>query len=402
VRGDGRVFQRGSSWWIQFQARGEQHREPARLPDKDGILQPAKKATEAKRALRIRRAEILGGRFIGRPEKVTVKELLDDYVTHQENAGLRSLRTLKLHLVPVRATFDSWHVVELTTAALGTYQRGRRDEGKAPATINRELELLRAALRYASRQTPPKLPAHLVPTVPMLPVENARTGFFTAAEIKALLEQLDDADVRDFIEWAFRTGMRRGEIAKLEWSMLDQSGEPWVLRIPGTITKNAKGRSFGFDGEALAVMRRRLQARRLDCPLIFHREGRAMGPFRDLWRSAVKAAGLPSGRLFHDLRRSAVRNLIRSGVDQTTAMKVSGHLTDSTFRRYNIVEESETAAALRRADAWLSSQPLTRNVVVAGAREKRDSSGTVAHSRPLRIQQGSEDGWCRRWDLNPH
>ena len=396
------MFQRGDSWWIQFQARGEQHREPARLPDRDGVVQPAKNEAEARKALKARRAEVLGGRFIGRPEKVTVNELLDDYVTHQENAGLRSLRTLKLHLVPVRAAFGSWRVVELTTAGLGNYQRDRREDEKAHATINRELELLRAALRYAAKQTPPKLPAHLVPTVPMLPVENTRTGSFTVAEINALLEQLDNADVRDFIEWAFRTGMRRGEISKLEWSMLDQSGSPWVLRIPGTITKNARGRSFGFDGEALAIMKRRVQARRLDCPLIFHRAGRAMGPFRDLWRSAVKAAGLPPGRLFHDLRRSAVRNLIRSGVDQTTAMKVSGHRTDSMFRRYNIVEESETAAALKRADAWLSTQPLTRNVAVASAREKRDISGTKGHPEPRRIQRGSEDGWCRRWDLNPH
>jgi hypothetical protein len=84
VRGDGRVFQRGGSWWIQFQARGQQHREPARLPDRDGVLRAAKNEAEA------RRAEVLGERIVGRPEKVTVKELLDDYVTHQENAGLRS------------------------------------------------------------------------------------------------------------------------------------------------------------------------------------------------------------------------------------------------------------------------------------------------------------------------
>ena len=148
-------------------------------------------------------------------------------------------------------------------------------------------------------------------------------------------------------------------------------------------------------------MERRVQARRLDCPLIFHRHGRPMGPIPRPWRSALKAAGLPPGRLFHDLRRSAVRNLIRSGVDQTTAMKVSGHLTDSMFRRYNIVEESETAAALKRADAWLSTQPLTRNVAVAGGRREEGhlrDKGTPGASK----NRGSEDGWCRRWDLNPH
>lgn len=63
-------------------------------------------------------------------------------------------------------------------------------------------------------------------------------------------------------------------------------------------------------------------------------------------------------------------------------MKVSGHSTDSMFRRYSIVEEYETAAALRQADAWLSTQPLTRNVAIAGLREKRTSGR--GKSRTLR------------------
>jgi len=231
----------------------------------------------------------------------------------------------------------------------------------------------------------------------MLTVHNTRTGFFTVAEVKALAEP----DVCDFISWGFRTGMRRGEIAKLTWDMLDRSGEPWVLRIPGTITKNATGRSFGFDGEARTVMERRLEVRRLDSPFIFHRSGRPMGPFAGPWKSALKAAGLPPGRLFHDLRRSAVRNLIRSGVDPSIAMKVSGHKTPSMLQRYNIVEEAETAAALRTADAWLSMQPLTRNVAVAAGREKGQFRDKPPLPPPV-LADSADESWCRRWDLNPH
>ena len=81
-----------------------------------------------------------------------------------------------------------------------------------------------------------------------------------------------------------------------------------------------------------------------------------------MWRGALKAAKLPEGRLFHDLRRSGVRTLIRAGVDELTAMRVSGHKTRSMLERYNIVTEQETAAALLRADAYLSAQPRERNV----------------------------------------
>ena len=153
----------------------------------------------------------------------------------------------------------------------------------------------------------------MVPTVTLLPVDNVRTGFFTLAEVGALLAEIAEADLRDFVEWGFRTGMRRGEISKLTWDMLDRGGPTWVLRIPGTITKNREGRSFGFDGITQAIMDRRVEARRLECSLIFHRDGRPMGPFAGPWKSSLSAAGLPPGRLFHDLRRSAVRTLIQSG-----------------------------------------------------------------------------------------
>jgi len=71
---------------------------------------------------------------------------------------------------------------------------------------------------------------------------------------------------------------------------------------------------------------------------------------------------VPKGRLFHDLCRSAVRNLIRAGVDPSVAMRVSGHKTRSMLDRYNIIGADETAAALSQTDAYLLTQPRDRNV----------------------------------------
>ena len=177
--------------------------------------------------------------------------------------------------------------------------------------------------------------------------------------------------------------------------MLDRSSDLWVLRIPGTITKNARGRSMGIDGQARLVLERRLEARSLDSRLIFHRGGQPMGPFRDLWRAALAAAGLPSDRRYHDLRRSAVKTLIQAGVPQHVAMRVSGHVTTSMFLRYSIATDTDTAAALKQADTYLSAQPGGTH----GAKKAPRSEGHILGSKRRVTADGD---WCRRWDLNPH
>lgn len=76
--------------------------------------------------------------------------------------------------------------------------------------------------------------------------------------------------------------------------------------------------------------------------------------FGKAWQSACKAAGCP-GRVPHDLRRTAVRNLTRAGVPQTIAMKLTGHRTDSVFRRYDIVSPNDLRVAVERLNSMTTT-----------------------------------------------
>ena len=77
---------------------------------------------------------------------------------------------------------------------------------------------------------------------------------------------------------------------------------------------------------------------------VFHRDGQPIKSFRRAWITACEAAGVPELK-FHDLRRTAVRNMRRAGVPQVVRMRISGHRTDSMERRYNIVDVDDIRAA---------------------------------------------------------
>ena len=115
-------------------------------------------------------------------------------------------------------------------------------------------------------------------------------------------------------------------------------------------------------------------------PWLFHRNGKPIKSFRRAWITACRKAGLP-GRLPHDFRRTAVRNLERAGVPRSTAMAMVGHQTEAIYARYAIADESMLQAggvqleALHALDAQVA--PASPTVVPLYPRHQRHLGGTV-------------------------
>jgi len=136
-----------------------------------------------------------------------------------------------------------------------------------------------------------------------------------------------------------------------------------LITLPAERSENRVPRELPLSPALAALIEKRWQARLVSgpngprvCDRVFHRDGELVRDFRGAWRKAVRAIGRPS-LLFHDLRRSAVTNMIRAGVPEQTAMRISGHRTPSVFRRYRIVETKDLLSALTQTESTLKADP---------------------------------------------
>jgi integrase len=351
---DGHLFRRGATWWGCLWRDGRRIRESLKTTDR--------KVAE-RRFARLKRSRERGDYLAPRQRRVSVGELLDDLMVHLELKAAASARKAASHLKAVRRELAHVRAANLETAQVERLQADWLSEGLAPATVNRRCELLRQAFNLAARRTPPKVPRP--PLIPALPLDNARQGFLSRADFEALRAQLADEDLRDFVDWSYWTGMRPGETRQMTWAMLDREAQ--TLTLAPAADKIRRGRVIAIGGPLEEILRRRQERRRLDCPLVFHRtaKGRPGQPVLDIrksWAAAVKAAGLAPGLTPYDLRRTAIRNMIRGGTDIAVAMKISGHRTRSTFDRYNIVDEQDVRTAVLQTAAHVAEQPKARKV----------------------------------------
>ena len=326
---------------------------------RDGTSKPkfAHKTFRDKDAAEAHAHQVLADRKRGAalPTAGRVNELLDDLLYDQRVKRRKNLkgaeRVVRKHLRPY---FGNLRVERVTTAVIRKYIDRRQVAGAADATINNNLAALRRAFNLGYQCTPPKVVR--VPYFPMLTVNNARRGFFEAEEYAALFAELAE-EIRPVFAFGYYTGCRKGEILMLLWTQVDLV--QGLVRLNPGETKNDEGRVIPLVPELLEILRMQKALRDQywpQCPWVFFRHASSdrIKSFRTAWRLVCKRAGLWDAetqkptKLFHDLRRTGVRNLIRAGVPEKIAMAISGHKTRSVFDRYNIVSERDLLEAARR------------------------------------------------------
>jgi len=259
----------------------------------------------------------------------------------------------------LREAFGHARALDVTAARIARYVDERLHAGKARATVNRELAALKRAMTLAVEQD--RLSS--APKIKMLAEAAPRQGFVNPADFDAIVEALPDY-LKDLARFGYLTGWRVGEIITLECSDVDREGRRITLRREHS--KNGQPRVIPFVSTLAEIIERRWAAREYRRPaglgiarLVFHRDGRPIRDFRIAWRNACEAAKVPA-LLFHDLRRSAVRNLCAAGVDQSVAMRITGHKKPSVFQRYRIVADDDVRSALERAEAANKAAPTRK------------------------------------------
>ncbi len=367
------LYKRGNVWWFTFRFDGQRIQRSSKVENR-------RVAEEIERAYRtnLARGEVdLPDPNEPEPEDRTLGDLMDSLVADFTRRGKANAKNL-YGLVSVRREFEKYTARTLTKKALNAYIDRRQAAGAASSTINHALRLLAQALKLAD------LPW---PKVAKLEEKNVRSGFFSREEFDRVSAGLSP-DLRDFALFGYLTGWRKSAISTLSWSDV-RDGNIYLRAV-----KSKNGRPYFVPAVEHGELAKLLDRRREAIPvrrgsvvetsaLVFHREGREIGEFRKSWQTACLAAGLGQwlckkclspvdaerrccskcrarlnrgrlkyeGRLFHDLRRTAARNFIRSGVSRSVAMKITGHKTETMFERYNITDELDLRDAIEKIDS---------------------------------------------------
>jgi integrase len=292
--------------------------------------------------------------------RVTYRDLRAGLLANYEERGNKSLMTradgsdtiMGLPQLDAFFGFDANtpgpSVVNITTDTGRAFVEQRRAEGAGAAVINRSLACLRRMLRIAHQDG--KIAN--VPFIHLLKEPSARKGFLLPEKFEELVHLLP-THLQPLITFLYFCGVRKGEALSIEWPQVDLDAR--LIRLEPEQTKGDEARTLPLPSQLVMLLRE--VEPKVGC--VFSAVN-----LRKEWMDACSTCGLGrkieqpdkpydpryEGLTLHDLRRSAVRNLVNAGVPERVAMKVSGHKTRAVFDRYHIVSTADVTGAMQRVE----------------------------------------------------
>lgn len=251
-----------------------------------------------------------------------------DYIKN----GYTSFETLGYRFKHLGKFFKLYDAHEIDNKLTNKYIKARLKEGGSITTIKVELAALNRALRLA--QEDDKIASK--PNIKIPNVDKVRKEFFTNDEYEAIVANLKGA-YKAFVQIAYVIGCRRSELFHLKFKDLDFKNKLITFRD----TKNGTDRRAPMYGDISTILNdaRKEAIKKGRCvPDNYVWVTKVNTPFQTLstpWTKALEKAGCPD-KTFHSLRKTACRNLINSGVPESTACKICGWKDRRSMERYDI------------------------------------------------------------------
>jgi integrase len=364
---------------------------------------------KAGKMLKKRLAEILTGTFVGpQTERVRVEELAEDLLREYRINGRKSLEDVRTrwtaHLKPF---FGVLRAVDVTSNLIARYVDARQQEGASNATVNREMAALKRMFRLGVLATPAKVLR--LPAFPKLKENNIRQGFLEDSQYRKVVEG-SELWFRTLVECGRTYGWRVSELTGMRVRQADLAQRTIRLE-PGT-TKNSEGREVVMTDSVYTLLSACVIGKGADDFVFTRKNGSPVHDFRTTWENACVRAGVGtivcarcsapkvagqrcakcktkhskySGLIFHDLRRTAARNLRRAGIAEGVIMKIGGWKTRSVFERYAIVNRTDIVDAMRKLQQ--AEKALEPSLVTIGHENGHAAQQTAALALPAPIRQ---------------
>ena len=325
-------------WWISYRnASGKktcESSETTRYADA--------KALEEARRVASRQARKWGTA----PERTFDEVILAYLEAHPEK---RSAERDRYSAVRLRAAFTGRQINTMTGKDIRDYICARQAQGVAAGTISRELGLLSAACNWAKRELEWNLRNPVSGRKPREP--QGRIRWLTRAEAAALL-QASEGYLRDFIQLALHTGMRRGELLYLEWRRVDLTRG--LIYLGAEDQKSGKVSSVPLNREAHDALMSRARFRATHCPsspwVFAHADGTRLQSVRRSFATVCKKVGIEDFHI-HDLRHTCAAWAVQAGAPLLEVCHLLRHSDIRMTMRYAHLAPENVRAVVRKLEA---------------------------------------------------